>query len=130
MDVSPVSVIFQALPEHRHDLVAGHHIVGQIRDVSHLSAGGAPWVIRCRLSHLETKQSKIFQCLGNKRWWQSKGHRCQLATKQHVCVFHVSLHMIFNDNMLKMIHNKYRICHWISKSGILGGARGRQVIDV
>lgn len=68
VDVSPVPVIFQAFPEHRHDLVAGHHIVGQIRDVSHLSAGWAPWVIRCRLSHLEKKQSMKFQCLVNIRW--------------------------------------------------------------
>lgn len=56
VDVPPVLVVFQAFPEHRHNLVAGHHIVGQIGDVSHLRAGWAPWVIRCCLSHLQKKQ--------------------------------------------------------------------------
>lgn len=52
MDVSPVPVILQAFPEHSHDLAAGHHVVGQIGDVSHLRAGGSPWVIGRGFSHL------------------------------------------------------------------------------
>lgn len=63
VDVSPVPVIFQAFPEHCHDLVAGHHIVGKIREVSHLSAGWAPWVIRSCFSHLQKKQSRNCQCV-------------------------------------------------------------------
>lgn len=82
VDVSPVLVIFQAFPEHCHDLVAGHHIVGQIRDVSHLWTGWAPWVIRRCLSHLQKKQSKKCQCAEKIRWRQSKGKRWQLVTKR------------------------------------------------
>lgn len=52
MDVPPVPVILQAFPEHGHDLIAGHHVVGQVRDVSHLRAGRSPWVIGCGFSHL------------------------------------------------------------------------------
>lgn len=48
----PVFVIIQALPQHRHDLVACHHVVGQVWDTSHLWAGRPPGVIRGRLSHL------------------------------------------------------------------------------
>lgn len=58
VDVSPVLVVFQAFPEHRHDLIAGHHIVGQVGDVSHLRAGWAPWVIGRSLPHLQKKQSE------------------------------------------------------------------------
>lgn len=52
MDVSPVPVILQAFPEHSHNLIAGHHVVGQIRDVGHLRAGRSPWVVGCGFSHL------------------------------------------------------------------------------
>lgn len=57
MDVSPVLVVFQAFPEHRHDLIAGHHVIGQVGDVGHLSAGRAPRVVGRRLSDLHKKQS-------------------------------------------------------------------------
>lgn len=56
VDMSPVLVIFQAFPEHCHDLIAGYHIVGQIRDISHLRAGWTPWVIRGCLSHLQNQE--------------------------------------------------------------------------
>lgn len=49
----PVLVIVQALPQHSHNFVARHHVVGQVRDVRHLRAGWPPGVIRGRLSHLE-----------------------------------------------------------------------------
>lgn len=67
MDVSPVPVILQPFPQHGHDLVAGHHVVGQIGDVSHLRAGRSPRVVGCGFSHLliqtsvrgKAKNSKI-----------------------------------------------------------------------
>lgn len=67
MDVSPVLVVFQALPQHCHDLIAGHHVVGQIREVSHLRAGRAPRVIGRRLSHLqkEAKQERSGNTAGS-----------------------------------------------------------------
>lgn len=52
VDVPPVPVILQALPQHGHDLIAGHHVVGQVRDVSHLRAGRSPWVVGRGFSHL------------------------------------------------------------------------------
>lgn len=61
VDVSPVPVILQALPEHSHDLIAGHHIVGQVRDVGHLGAGRSPWVIRCCFSHLQWKHKLVIK---------------------------------------------------------------------
>lgn len=53
VDVSPVLVVFKSFPEHCHNLIAGYRIVGKIRNVSHLRAGGAPWVIGCCFSHLK-----------------------------------------------------------------------------
>lgn len=86
MDVSPVPVILQALPEHSHDLVARHHVVGQIRDVSHLRAGRPPRVIGCGFSHLtmetqvsdEDKNNKIMTYLG-------KQHLLSLNLKYSRC---------------------------------------------
>lgn len=55
VDVSPVPVVLQAFPQHRHDLIAGHHIVGQVGDVGHLGAGRSPGVVRGCFSHLQLK---------------------------------------------------------------------------
>ena len=54
VDVSPVLVVLQALPQHGHDLVAGHHVVGEVGEVGHLGAGRTPGVVRGGLPHLES----------------------------------------------------------------------------
>lgn len=55
--VSPVPIILKAFPKHCHDLIAGDHVVGQVRNVGHLRAGRAPRVIGCRLPHLREEPS-------------------------------------------------------------------------
>ena len=44
--------VVEALEQHARDLVAGHYIVRQVRDVGHLGAGGAPGVVGGGLSDL------------------------------------------------------------------------------
>lgn len=61
VDVSPVPVVLQAFPEHSHDLIAGHHIVGQVGDVGHLGAGRSPWVVRGCFSHLQLKHKLVIK---------------------------------------------------------------------
>lgn len=58
VDVSPVLVVLQPFPKHRHDLIAGHRIVCKVRDVSHLRAGWTPWIIGCSFPNLQKKQKK------------------------------------------------------------------------
>lgn len=52
VDVPPVPVILEPLPQHGHDLVAGHHVVGQVGEVGHLRAGRAPRVVGRGFSNL------------------------------------------------------------------------------
>jgi len=54
VDVAPVlAVVVETLPDHLHDFREGHHIVGEIRYLSHDGGRRTPRVIRGGLAHFD-----------------------------------------------------------------------------
>lgn len=54
VDVAPVfPVVVEALPDHSHHLREGHHVEGQVGNLSHERAGRTPGVVGSGLSDLD-----------------------------------------------------------------------------
>lgn len=60
VDVTPVfPVVIDSLPDHSHDLCEGHHVEGQVRNLSHQRAGWTPGVVGSGLSDLDLGLSVV-----------------------------------------------------------------------
>lgn len=60
VDVAPVfPVVIESLPDHSHNLREGHHVEGQVRNLSHKRAGWTPGVVGGGLSDLDLGLSVV-----------------------------------------------------------------------
>lgn len=96
--MSPVlAVVIEAFPHHAHDFGEGHNIVGQISDLWHQRAAGAPWVIGRCLSNLDdnntargttvnypqSKLSAMTMISGANTLWQFNGRQQRELKSRH-----------------------------------------------